>query len=162
MYAKEDRKQMSQQQISKANEEAFLVLSQYNCDEQSAEGFIKKLAESVNELLAKPDETTKSLNGADLQPDLPKGNRKRKSDNDAAASAVNTSVSANSVKMEAEQAAKRRPQSCYRPSQFKSDENTGLQDSSSDALTRPSENSLSTFDKPRSKFTKQVIDTEST
>ena len=59
MYAKEDRKLMSQQQISKANKEAFLVLSQYNCDEQNAEGFIKKLTGSVNELLAKPDKTVK-------------------------------------------------------------------------------------------------------
>ena len=97
-----------------------------------------------------------------MQADLPMGNRKRKSDNDAAASAVNTPVKVNSVKMEGEQAAKRRPQSCYRPSQFKSDENMGLQDSSSDALTRPSANTLSTFNKPTSKFTKQVIDTEST
>ena len=97
-----------------------------------------------------------------MQPDLPKGNLKRESDYDAAASAVNKSVKANSVEMEVKQAAKSRPQSCYRPGQFKSDEKLGIQDSSSDALSRPSDNSLSKFDKPRSKLTKQNIVTEST
>ena len=96
-----------------------------------------------------------------MQPDLPKGILNRKSDYDAAASALEKSSKVNCVQMEGEQAAKRRTQSCLRPSRLKNVENVGVQDSSSDALSPTSDNALSTFDKPRSKFTKQVIDTES-